>query len=125
MQIVLDVQNQKDLWDLLQFVRSLREVKIMVAPKNQENQGEPIPNSKPGKKLDDFMGAAQNSDVQNWEMQNESLEVHGQHQIDLNEEQENPTACVADFWGSNPSLDTKAFDKYLEETRQEWERPIS
>jgi len=84
MKLVIEVDNKHDLWTLLEFAKSLSQVKILISSEGDRQEDEPSqpPTTKTEMNLGDFLGAA-------------------------------------------PNLDDEDFKNHLQETRSEWERPIS
>jgi hypothetical protein len=85
MKLVIEVDNKHDLWTLLEFAKSLSQVKILISSEGgdrQEDERSQPPTTTTEMKLGDFLGAA-------------------------------------------PNLDDEDFKNHLQETRSEWERPIS
>jgi hypothetical protein len=84
MKLVIEVDNKNDLWTLLEFAKSLSQVKILISNEGDRQGDDPnqLPTTKAERNLGDFLGAA-------------------------------------------PNLDDEDFKNHLQETRSEWERPIS
>jgi hypothetical protein len=84
MKLVIEVENKHDLWTLLEFAKSLSQVKILISSEGDRQEDKPSqpPTTTTEMNLGDFLGAA-------------------------------------------PNLDDEDFKNHLQETRSEWERPIS
>lgn len=84
MKLVIEVDNKHDLWTLLEFAKSLSQVKILISSEGDRQEDKPSqpPTTTTEMNLGDFLGAA-------------------------------------------PNLDDEDFKNHLQETRSEWERPIS
>lgn len=77
MKLLIDVKHPNDLWLLMEYLRSFKDVTVM--------------------------------------MPTDSAVVPSAHTEKL---------PLKEFIGAIPELDVAAFEKYLEETRSEWERNI-
>ncbi len=122
MQVILELDNQQQLQELLERVKDLRWASSLRVVKNgaaaagqallpaidwsvfwREQAKKPAPPfGRTREEID------QQLDAMREEWEREALK---------------PT--VARFWGIAPSLDYPAFEKYLHQIRQEWNRPIS
>lgn len=81
MKIVIELKYPSDLWALMEYLRSFKDVTVTM----------PIETEK----------------------------------VILPDDKVRPRKTIGDFIGTIPTLDSDAFDQYLKETREEWERPIS
>lgn len=80
MKLELEFKHPNDLWALMEYLRSFKDVTIKVS-----NETEKLFSS---------------------------------------DDKVQPRKTLGDFIGTIPTLDSDAFDQYLKETREEWERPI-
>lgn len=105
MQILLEVKSPSELWALLEYLRSLKDVNIILPPKNgAEKEEEGVPGPGPSLKLiaalqERDIAAVRPAQVQKWDFSR--------------------------FYGAaKTGMAPEQMDERLDQLRSEWERDI-